>query len=329
MILEKKMTRKKRSTKSIKLALLKKSREAIIAAVQIYNNPLITFKSETFITLCIIAWTYLHHAYYREKKITYIYRESTGRKQYKKTKYGAYMYWSLGTCLEHDQCPLAPSVKTNLHFLIGVRNEIEHQMALNIDQSISAKLQACCINYNTYIKKLFGEKYGVDSQLATSIQFSPITPEQYSLLSAPELPANVQNYIGEFEKDLDTTVLNNTQYAYRVIFVPKLVKKEGQADCVIEFVSPSSDFAASVNKKYAAISEKEKKKYYAREIIASVHNMGYSKFNISHHTQLWKTNDAKNPSKGYGVQIHQIWYWYDSWLSFVLEYCEENKRQYQ
>ena len=44
---------------SIKTELLTKSREAMLSAVGIYNNPNIKFKSETFIVLAIIAWTYL------------------------------------------------------------------------------------------------------------------------------------------------------------------------------------------------------------------------------------------------------------------------------
>ena len=49
--------------------LLHKSSEAALSAVQIYNNPLITFKTESFIVLMIIAWTYLLHAFYRKQKI--------------------------------------------------------------------------------------------------------------------------------------------------------------------------------------------------------------------------------------------------------------------
>lgn len=45
----------KKNVYSIKLELLKKSREAILAAVSIYNNPQMTFKSETFITLIVIG----------------------------------------------------------------------------------------------------------------------------------------------------------------------------------------------------------------------------------------------------------------------------------
>lgn len=62
----------------------------MLAAVQIYNNPQITFKTETFITLVIIAWTYLMHAYYRKENIDYLYYEiKVKRKYYNKTKNGA------------------------------------------------------------------------------------------------------------------------------------------------------------------------------------------------------------------------------------------------
>ncbi|HAT9142573.1 TPA: DUF3644 domain-containing protein, partial [Legionella pneumophila subsp. pneumophila] len=57
---------RKRSVFSIKNELIKKSQEAALAAIQLYNNPLITFKSESFIVLMNIAWTYLLHAYFRK-----------------------------------------------------------------------------------------------------------------------------------------------------------------------------------------------------------------------------------------------------------------------
>ena len=42
---------------SIQKELLLKSREAALNAVQTFNNPLTTFKAETFIVLITIAWT--------------------------------------------------------------------------------------------------------------------------------------------------------------------------------------------------------------------------------------------------------------------------------
>ena len=53
----------------IRHALLAKSREAALTAVQTYNNPLVKFKSETYIVLMTIAWTYLMHAYYAREDV--------------------------------------------------------------------------------------------------------------------------------------------------------------------------------------------------------------------------------------------------------------------
>lgn len=72
------MSKRVRRFGSIKIELLKKSREAALAAVQIFNNPNIRFKSETYVVLIIIAWTYLLHAYYRDQRIEYRYYKKNG-----------------------------------------------------------------------------------------------------------------------------------------------------------------------------------------------------------------------------------------------------------
>ena len=134
-----------------KVELIIKSREAMLAAVQIYNNPQITFKAETFITIVIISWTYLMHAYYANNGIDYRYwnKSKNGkRKVYDRTKHHSYKFWELERCLDDDRCPIDENTKNNLKFLIGIRHEIEHQMTKRIDDSISAKIQACSINYN-------------------------------------------------------------------------------------------------------------------------------------------------------------------------------------
>ena len=83
-----------RRVKSVKTELLKKAREAMLAAVQLYNNPQVTFKAELFIMLSVIGWTYLLHAYYRNNGINYRYYHYAGKKKiYDKTKYGAYKDW--------------------------------------------------------------------------------------------------------------------------------------------------------------------------------------------------------------------------------------------
>lgn len=229
---------RQRKVKSVKDELVKKSREAILAAVQIYNSPQITFKAESFITLAIIGWTYLLHAYYRSAKVCYRYYSYEGkRKIFDKTKHGAYKHWELERCINDKKCPLDADTISNLRFLIGVRHEIEHQMTDKIDEFISAKLQACAINFDYYITTLFGEKYGLGKELALAIQFSPLTPEQREFLQDnSRITTNVRNFVVDFENSLPDDSLKNPRYAYRVLFVPINAKREGQADQVVEFL---------------------------------------------------------------------------------------------
>ena len=160
---------------SVKEELLKKSREAALAAVQIFNNPNVTFKSETYIVLMNIAWTYLLHAHYRAKGIDYRYfTQGAKRKQYDRTKNGAFKHWELERCLNNEQCPLEREVIQNLKFLIGLRHEIEHQMTTRIDDLLSARYQACCINYHDAAASMFGQEYGIAKHLAVSLQFSSL-----------------------------------------------------------------------------------------------------------------------------------------------------------
>ena len=92
----------------------------MLTAVQIFNDPNIHFKSESFIVLSNIAWTYLLHAYYRTKKIEYRYFKQHGqRKRFDRTKKGAYKYWELERCLDDRNCPIDKIAELNLKFLIS------------------------------------------------------------------------------------------------------------------------------------------------------------------------------------------------------------------
>lgn len=316
---------------SIKEELLNKSREAALAAVQIFNNPNVTFKSETYIVLMNIAWTYLLHAYYRAEKVNYRYcTQGAKRKQYDHTKYGAFKHWELERCLNEEKCPLEREVVQNLKFLIGLRHEIEHQMTTRIDDLLSARFQACCINYHDAAASLFGEEYGIAKHLAVSLQFSSLSQDQVDTLEQQEgLPSHIKQYIEGFDGALTSNEFASTKFAYRVIFVPKTTNHPNQADQVITFVKADSEIAKTANAAYAVIREVERPKWLPSQIVAKIKAEGFPKFGMSQHTDLWKRCDAKNTSKGYGVQISKTWYWYDSWLVEVRKQCSENAGTYR
>lgn len=324
------MNQNKKKRSSIRKELITKSREAALAGVQIFNNPNITFKSESYIVLMIIAWTYLMHAYYRQEKIEYRFFEQHGqRRRFDKTRHGAHKYWELERCLNNNRSPIDKDTSNNLRFLIGLRHEIEHQMTSRIDELLSARFQACCLNYNQYIKKLFGKDNGIDKHLSFSLQFSTIEMKQKDMLADhPELPANIQTYISTFDSALNDDEYADQRYAYRILFVPKTANSKGQADRVIEFIKSDSPLAEGINAEYTLIKETEKKKYLPGQIVETMQK-NYPKFAMHNHTQLWKLLDAKNPNKQYGTIVSgNSWYWYENWVQKVKEHCEDNKDQY-
>ena len=309
---------------SLRDELIRKSREAMLAAVQVYNNPNITFKAETFITLAVIGWTYLLHAYFRGRRIDYRYYHMKGsRRVFEKTKHGAFRHWELERCLNDMDCPLDADTKANLRFLLGIRHEIEHQMTNKIDEYISAKLQACAINFDYYIIKLFGEKYKLSGELALTIQFSPLTPDQSdSLQDNPHLTSNIKNFVCEFEENLPEETIKSDKYAYRILFVPIAANRAKQADQVVEFVKPDSEVANEIDR--ILIKETEKPKYLPGQIVALMKEKGYEHFSIHKHTDLWKNRNAKKNSK-FGTKVAKTWYWYEPWVDEVEKYCREHK----
>jgi len=325
------MAKRQRSIGSVKGELLAKSREAALTAVGVFNDPQTTFKSETFIVLMNIAWTYLLHAYYRSKGIEYRYfRQGSKRRIFDRTRHGAYKYWELERCLNDSKSPVDRDTANNLRFLIGLRHEIEHQMTRALDNYLSGRYQACALNYNEHIKKLFGKRYGIDSQLTYSIQFTTISDEQVTgPQPATRIPERVRAYVADFDGRLTHDEYNSSRYSFRLLFTKKNVNKPGQADRVIEFIDPDSPLAKKIDQEYWVKKEVERPKYRAKDIVSRVQDAGFAGFRMYEHTLMWKAEDAKNPGKGNGVEIQGAWYWYERWGDHCIKLCKKAGETYR
>lgn len=307
--------------RSEKTELILKGKEAALSAVQVYNNPLTNFKTESFIVLFVIAWTYILHAFYREKGIDYrFYTIPNLRKKFVKNPDGTIKYWDLSECLSGLKCPVDDDTKNNLKFLIGLRNQIEHKKACGLDSYLSGRYQACALNFNFYLKKLFGEKYSLDSCLALSLQFAELDYAQAQVIKDKEklISPTIQSYIAKFDNNLSDNEIKSERFSYRLLFVKVGAKRKGQADRVIEFIDPKSPIAKNVAKEYWVKEDREKPKYRASDVVEEIKKLGYKNFGMYQHTQLWKKFDAKNPSDGYGVEVGTYWYWYEKWIEFII-----------
>ncbi len=316
---------------SIKRELLSKSREAALNAVQTFNNPLTTFKAETFIVLMVIAWTYLLHAYYRQEGIEYrYYDQGPKRRKFDRTKSGAFKYWELERCLNEKKCPLDRPTKSNLRFLIGLRHEIEHHRSAGSDNRFSGRYLACCLNYERYICQLFGSNQSLGESAAFTVQFRDLVTTAAPEEAVEPLPSNVAKYLSEFDADVPDEDMLSPYFRRRFLFVPIATGKKAQADEVIQFVPFDSELGTAIGDAYKQIvlKEVERSKLLPTEIVELMKSEGYSYFRLQEHTKLWQKMDGKNPGKGYGYELGGRWFWYVRWLEVVRKHCAANTDTY-
>jgi hypothetical protein len=305
--------------------LLLKAREAMIAAVNTFNSLGLMFRAELFIVTSAIAWTYLLHAWFKYKGIDYRYRE---KGQIKLTKNGAEMYWDLGFCLRHAKCPLPGGTIKNLEFLLELRHEIEHKSTDRIDDAVSSKLQACCINFNDAIQDLFGKQYALHRRLPIALQFVTFDPDQRATLKKASLPQSIETMMKTFHATMRQEEFDDPRFAYRVAFLPKVGNRASSADIAIEFVKEGSEKAKQIAQ--VLLKEIDKPRYAAGDIVKHMHKESFPKFDMHAHMLLWKALKAKqSPDFGAPGPYKNTWFWFDPWTARVRAHCQENAEKYK
>jgi len=94
--------------------------------------------------------------------------------------------------------------------------------------------------------------------------------------------------------------------------------------------SQTSSLAKTIDREYWVKKEVERKKYRPKDVVAEIRNAGFTKFKIQpEHLDMWKAEDAKNPAKGYGVDVAGTWYWYQTWVDRCLELCTASEVKYK
>ena len=85
-----------------------------------------------------------------------------------------------------------------------------------------------------------------------------------------------------------------------------------------------------MDKVYWLKKEVERPKYRPSDVAAEVQKAGFPRFRTNpEHVQMWKSQDAKNPAKGYGTLVAGYWYWYDSWIKRCIELCQAAGDRYK
>jgi hypothetical protein len=210
--------------------ILDSSIDSALLAVEVYNKPRTPFRVENYISLMIIAWTRLFHAYFYHTKGDVFYYKKENSNRYKRID-GEKKAWGLKDCmLEYKRLGdrLDESVEANLFFFIKLRNKIEHRHISeeDIGLEIFGECQALLYNYESMLIEFFGNKYALNENLAFSLQFSRVRTDEQIQANKRMLSRDIKElkeFIEKYRSELDEDIFNSQEYSIRLIQIPKIV----------------------------------------------------------------------------------------------------------
>ena len=146
---------------------------------------------------------------------------------------------------------------------------------------------------------------------------------------------NIIIFIKNYRNSLDDVLVNEHEFTTKFYLMPKIGNHKNSSDYAIEYIKQediTQEYKQKLNNLIIGIKTKnietEMTKYLPSQVVKSMNDIGYKMFKMPQHTKLWKENDAKNLEKKFGVDIADKWYWYETWLQFVKQHCNDNLKQY-
>lgn len=177
----------------IALSLVKSSKSAIIAAIEIHNKPILAYRYEVVVLLIINAWELLLKAYiYKYQKNVKIFNDDGTTKPFQDCV--GCVFGNLG----NDFLP----IQQNLLSLYKYRNDIAHFYTGILDPVIFLLVKKSIVFYSNFLEKHFNTNISKDSDLyLLPIGFKPLySPVDY--LSKTSLSEDYPEIIRSFIDDV-------------------------------------------------------------------------------------------------------------------------------
>ena len=335
------MKLRKGKTKSI----LEGSIDAALLAVEVYNKPRTTFRSQAYIVLMIIAWTRLFHAYFNK---------TIGNRYYYKKENGHYQLidgerkaWELKTCINRYG-NLSEPVKTNLDFFIGLRNKIEHHNVSEreVDVLIFGECQSLLCNYESLLIQIFGEEYALNESLTFSLQFSYMRSDEQRHANKSVLSAEareIRNYIESYRSSLKDDIFNSQEYSIKLIQIPK-VSNTNRNDLAVEFIRADEldpdtlqHITAIIKDKKMSVEGKNVGRLLPGQVIKRVEERIRHSFKQYDHQSLYTIfsvrppkNKDPNPNETNTKYCHydfanENYAYQESWVDFIVKLFEVHR----
>lgn len=262
---------------------LDKSKNAILSAVQHYNNPLTTFKTESFIVLMTIGFTSLFHAIFEKNGWNYTEQKADKTYLFDLSKCFQFFRSDKNTIKKYDKTFLDAFDALIIYFK-GARDLIEHQLN-NVDDYTYGHCQAWLYCYEHIIKNEFGTVSSLQTLLTSAIQFSHD-------FSKPITCQELDRFHTDFYSTLSTSVQESPFFKLKVRIVPyKNIAHEDFRQTAIFINDPA--IAEQLAEKDKVIMVATPKKILPTEMVARIKPIiiakyGQMKFDASHLAKIAK-----------------------------------------
>lgn len=284
-------------------ALIDKARESALLAVQVYNNPLVSFRTPGYVVHMVIAYTAIFHAIFERRGIRYWHKEPDGSP---KIVDGDTKAWELSECVKHYYGGKVSGEAENIKFFIQIRNKIEHRFIPALDTTLSGRCQSLLMNFETLLVSEFGGFFALGQNLALALQFSVFAKAQQEVLrriQSHEYEA-IRRYIDLYDAALPPAVIDSMEYSFRAFLLPKVGNHLKSSDMAIEFVKydPNNpeemerlqQLVVLIREKQVPVADAEL--LTAKQVVTEVSRRTQQPFNMDHHTRAWKLYKVR-PSK--------------------------------
>lgn len=277
-------------------SLLRKATEAATLALDVYNRPATKFRTEGFSMLMVVAWTALFHAIFEQRGLDYVHKGKDGEPL---RIDGEEKAWELGECTRAYFAELTDPVRTNLDFMVRLRNKIEHRFVPALDVHVAGECQAMLLNFEEVLTTTFGERFGLSETLCAPLQPSSYRAPEQSL-ALKEFQANQYDELRDFLEGYRSSLPDETsadpRFSFRVYLIPKVGNHARSSDLAVEFLKydPSDSDALRDLQRHIVLTKDRKVpvanqgKYRPRIVIEIVNERLKQTLTVSDHTQAWR-----------------------------------------
>lgn len=278
-------------------------RHAALGALRVWNDPLATFRTETFALLFVTAWNSIAIALLQQAGDEWRDLDEQGKPRTVNGRERALETGELMVAAFGGERLLA--LRRNVEFWIGLRNQVAHRHLPALDVAIIPQAQAGLLNLEGVLEERFGPDFVLGPALSVPLQLTgfrdPGVLSSVKKLQA-SLPLDVQNYLSD-QATVNAALAEDPAYMLRVTFVPTVPASGRSPDAVAHFVKPGdvTEDLTQALKEYSVVTKvvkAERPNLIATQVVEAVSDRIPYRFTIRMHTAVARQLNARPPADG-------------------------------